>query len=177
MGCRLITNNGRIFYITFRSTKKPGLVAGRMEGGDGEAVAVEYCDGAAYSERVFYIDGARTVVVRGVPRHASPEFGWATRTTNKRVRDGRTHHSRRCAGGARVRARAGDAARGARRGAARGVRRAVPRRGRAEVAMELRWCVCVFSICSACIRIPRGLHRFRDSGRRTSSETIEDGAI
>ena len=54
--------------------------------------------GGAYVSSVFYIDGARTVVVRGVPRHASPDFGWAARTTNKRARDGRAYHSRRCAG-------------------------------------------------------------------------------
>src|SRR3989338_1373852 len=73
-----------------------------MEGGDDDdneaAIVVEYGDGAAYSEQVFYIDGARTFLVRGVPRHASPDFGWATRTTNKRARDGRAYHSRRCAG-------------------------------------------------------------------------------
>jgi hypothetical protein len=70
-----------------------------MDGGDDDGpVVVEYGDGAAYSEREFYIDGARTFLVRGVPRHASPDLGWATRTTDKRVRDGRTYHSRRCAG-------------------------------------------------------------------------------
>ena len=55
--------------------------------------AAEIVADAAYAATVFYIDGETTAVVRD-----PPEFGWATRTTNKRTRNGRLYHSRQCLG-------------------------------------------------------------------------------
>ena len=112
--------------------------------------------GEGYVSSVFYIDGARAVVVRGVPRGAAVEFGWATRTTNKRVRDGRAYHSRRCAGvyecgrcGFRARPLVDERVRKEERAARHEVRglelrvtcggRCLAEDGR-EVAMELRAC-------------------------------------